>query len=101
MSFIGTICLDDPEKMAVTIGGWIETLRSSGRRKVRSVFAADKIILKESTDLETFLFFLILVFLIAAWKSLIRFVKSNNGSASWRGFARELMETGTSGEFII
>lgn len=87
--------------IAVTIREWIETLRSAGRREVRPVFAADKTILKESTDLETLLFFIILIFLIAAGLSHIRYVKSANGSASGRSFAGTLLDKGTNGEFLI
>ena len=87
--------------IAVTICEWLETLRSSGRREVRPVIAADKTILKESTDLETFLFFIILVFLIAGRMIHIRYVKSDNGSASGRSFAGTLLDKGTSGEFMI
>ena len=93
--------MDNLEMIAVTIGEWIETLCSAGRREVRSVFAADKTTLKESTGLETFLFFIILVFLIAARMIHIRYVKSGNGSASGRSFAGTLLDKGTSGEFMI
>ena len=51
--------------------------------------------------METFLFFIILVFLIAARPNHIRYVKSDNSSASGRSFAGTLLDKGTSGEFMI
>ena len=51
--------------------------------------------------METFLFFIILVFLIAGRMIHIRYVKSDNGSASGRSFAGTLLDKGTSGEFMI
>jgi hypothetical protein len=87
--------------IAVTIREWIETLRSVGRREVRPGFAADKTILKESTDLETLLFFIILIFLIAVLSNHTGFVKSDYGSPSGRSFAGTLVDKGTGGEFMI
>lgn len=51
--------------------------------------------------METLLFFLILVFLIAARPNLIRYVKSGKGSANGRSFADTLLDKGTGGEFMI
>lgn len=51
--------------------------------------------------MDTLLFFIILVFLIAARPSHIRYAKSGNSSASGRSFAGALMDKGTSGEFMI
>jgi len=57
--------------------------------------------LKERTDLETILFFLILAYLVAALPNHTRFKKSDYGSASGHRFAETLLDKGTNGDFLI